>query len=70
MDRNPRRFKDSIYGHIARLGKAVEAVGVLRRKGFKAHRLEQGVLEWRARGWRIEKSAPETRAHGGSRSQP
>jgi rhodanese-related sulfurtransferase/DNA-binding transcriptional ArsR family regulator len=49
---------------------AVEAVGVLRRKGFKAHRLEQGVLEWRARGWRVEKSAPDTRAHGGSRSQP
>ena len=49
---------------------AVEAVGVLRSKGYKAHRLEQGVLEWRARGWRIEKSAPGTRAQRGSRSQP
>lgn len=33
---------------------AVEAVELLRRKGFKAHRLEQGVIEWRARGWRVE----------------
>jgi len=49
---------------------AVEAVAVLRNKGFKAQRLEQGVLEWRARGWRIERSAPETRAHRGPRSQP
>ena len=49
---------------------AVEAVALLRSRGFKAQRLEQGVLEWRARGWRIEKSAPETRAQRGSRSQP
>lgn len=33
---------------------AVEAVGVLRKKGFKAHRMEQGVVDWRARGWRVE----------------
>jgi len=33
---------------------AVDAVALLRRKGFKAHRLEQGVADWRARGWRIE----------------
>lgn len=33
---------------------AVEAVEQLRAKGFKAHRMEQGVLEWRARGWRVE----------------
>jgi rhodanese-related sulfurtransferase/DNA-binding transcriptional ArsR family regulator len=32
---------------------ALEAVAVLRKKGFRAHRLEQGVIEWRARGWRI-----------------
>lgn len=32
---------------------AVEAVEVLRRKGFEAHRLELGVLEWRARGLRV-----------------
>lgn len=33
---------------------AAEAVELLRRKGFKAHRLEQGVVDWRARGWRVE----------------
>jgi rhodanese-related sulfurtransferase/predicted transcriptional regulator len=33
---------------------AVEAVELLRKKGFKAHRMEQGVVDWRARGWRID----------------
>jgi len=33
---------------------AVEAVELLRKKGFTAHRLEQGVIDWRARGWRID----------------
>jgi rhodanese-related sulfurtransferase/DNA-binding transcriptional ArsR family regulator len=32
---------------------AIDAVAVLRRLGFEAHRLEQGVPEWRARGWRV-----------------
>lgn len=34
---------------------AVDAVDLLRRKGFRAHRLELGVAEWRARGWRVER---------------
>lgn len=34
---------------------AVEAVALLRKKGFKAHRLEQGVADFRARGWRVER---------------
>jgi rhodanese-related sulfurtransferase len=33
---------------------AIEAVELLRKKGFKAHRMEQGVVDWRARGWRLE----------------
>ena len=33
---------------------AAEAVELLRKKGFKAHRLEHGVADWRARGWRVE----------------
>jgi rhodanese-related sulfurtransferase/DNA-binding transcriptional ArsR family regulator len=33
---------------------ALDAVDLLRRKGFRAQRLEQGVAEWRARGWRVE----------------
>lgn len=33
---------------------AVEAVELLRKKGFKAHRMEEGVVDWRARGFRVE----------------
>ena len=33
---------------------AVEAVELLRKKGFTAHRMEQGVADWRVRGWRVE----------------
>lgn len=34
---------------------AIEAVELLRKKGFRAHRMEQGVVDWRARGWRVER---------------
>ena len=43
---------------------ALDAVDLLRRKGFRAHRLEHGVAEWRARGWRVESGA---RAETGAR---
>jgi rhodanese-related sulfurtransferase len=33
---------------------ALDAVALLRRKGFRAHRMEHGVPEWRARGWRVD----------------
>jgi rhodanese-related sulfurtransferase len=33
---------------------ALDAVDLLRRKGFRAHRLDHGVPEWRALGWRVE----------------
>jgi rhodanese-related sulfurtransferase/DNA-binding transcriptional ArsR family regulator len=33
---------------------AIEAVQLLRKQGFKAHRMEEGVLDWRARGWRVD----------------
>jgi rhodanese-related sulfurtransferase len=35
---------------------AIEAVALLRKKGFRAYRLEPGVVEWRARGGRVEMS--------------
>jgi len=38
---------------------AVEAVALLRKNGFRAHRLEQGVVDWRARGWRVETDTVE-----------
>lgn len=37
---------------------AAEAVNLLRRKGFTAHRMELGVADWRARGWRVA-TAPD-----------
>ena len=33
---------------------ALDAVDLLRREGFRAHRLELGVPEWRSRGWRVD----------------
>jgi rhodanese-related sulfurtransferase len=43
---------------------ALDAVDLLRRKGFRAHRLEHGVPEWRARGWRVESGdAPHVGDH-------
>jgi rhodanese-related sulfurtransferase/DNA-binding MarR family transcriptional regulator len=35
---------------------AIEAVELLRKKGFRARRMEQGVMDWRARGWKLQKS--------------
>lgn len=32
---------------------AIEAVDMLRKKGFTAHRLEKGVADLRARGWQV-----------------
>jgi len=40
---------------------AVEAVDLLRQRGFDAHRMEEGVADWRARGWRIEREKGEMR---------
>ena len=40
---------------------AIDAVALLRKKGFRAYRMEQGVVEWRARGGRVETSSD--RAH-------
>ena len=39
---------------------AVEAVALLRKRGFTAHRLEQGVADWQARGWRVERGGAPT----------
>ncbi|WP_437636289.1 ArsR/SmtB family transcription factor [Sorangium sp. So ce854] len=50
---------------------AVEAVELLRQSGFKALRMEQGVVDWRARGWRIEarpSASPDRAEHEGARS--
>ncbi len=36
---------------------ALDAVEILRAKGFRAHRMEQGVVEWRAKGGRVQKGS-------------
>lgn len=33
---------------------SLDAVDLLRRNGFRAQRLEHGVAEWRAQGWRLD----------------
>jgi rhodanese-related sulfurtransferase/DNA-binding transcriptional ArsR family regulator len=43
---------------------AIEAVELLRKKGFTAQRMEQGVPDWRARGWRIEAQPSASRTKG------
>ena len=40
---------------------ALEAVELLRKTGFCAERMEQGVVDWRARGWRVEVGGEEAR---------
>jgi rhodanese-related sulfurtransferase/DNA-binding transcriptional ArsR family regulator len=40
---------------------ALDAVELLRRKGFRAHRLEQGVCEWRSHGWRVDSAGARPR---------
>ncbi len=42
---------------------AIEAVELLRKRGFLAYRMEQGVTDWRARGWRVETGEPRTGVH-------
>jgi len=39
---------------------ALEAVELLRKTGFEAHRMEEGVMEWRARGWPLESAQGRT----------
>jgi rhodanese-related sulfurtransferase len=46
---------------------AVDAVTLLRQKGFTAHRLEHGVADWRARGWRV--ATGRERTHRRSRDR-
>jgi rhodanese-related sulfurtransferase len=43
---------------------ALEAVELLRKQGFQAHRMEQGVVDWQARGWSIE--ARQSASSGGA----
>jgi rhodanese-related sulfurtransferase len=41
---------------------AIDAVALLCKKGFRARRMEQGVIEWRARGWRVQSGSEGIRS--------
>ena len=46
---------------------AVEAVAMLKAKGFAVHRMEEGVADWRARGWRVATQSSVANTKGASR---
>lgn len=68
LEKLPRRREVVAYCRGPYCVMALEAVEMLRGMGFMAHRLEQGVLEWRARGWRLQTAA--ALVHGAARSRP
>jgi rhodanese-related sulfurtransferase/DNA-binding transcriptional ArsR family regulator len=43
---------------------AIDAVHILRAAGYRAHRMEHGIVDWRVRGWRIESALSPTRPPG------
>jgi rhodanese-related sulfurtransferase/DNA-binding transcriptional ArsR family regulator len=58
----PRRREVVAYCRGPYCVMAVEAVERLRKRGFRAKRMEQGVADWRARGWRVEVAGEEAHA--------
>jgi rhodanese-related sulfurtransferase/DNA-binding transcriptional ArsR family regulator len=54
LDELPKKREIVAYCRGPYCVMALDAVTLLRKKGFAAHRMEQGVAEWRARGWRVE----------------
>jgi rhodanese-related sulfurtransferase/DNA-binding transcriptional ArsR family regulator len=53
MKELPKRREIVAYCRGAYCVMAIEAVELLRKSGFKAQRMEHGVVDWRARGWRV-----------------
>lgn len=53
MPKLPKRREIVAYCRGPYCVMALDAVDLLRRNGFRAHRMAHGVLEWRAQGWRI-----------------
>lgn len=49
----PKRREVVAYCRGPHCVMAIEAVELLRKNGFKAQRMEQGVVDFRARGWRV-----------------
>ncbi len=53
----PRRRDVVAYCRGPYCAMSLDAVELLRAKGFRAHRLEHGVVEWRATGGRVHVGA-------------
>jgi rhodanese-related sulfurtransferase/DNA-binding transcriptional ArsR family regulator len=75
LARLPKRREIVAYCRGPYCVMAVDAVELLREHGFRAHRLDLGIVDWRARGWRVERGGaalrqrkgPAPRARGGRR---
>jgi len=65
LARLPRRQEVVAYCRGPYCVMAIEAVRQLRAKGFKAVRLEDGVLDWAALGHAVERSGPAVRGRAG-----
>lgn len=70
LDEIPRDRDVVVYCRGPYCVMAAEAVEVLRRAGFTARRLDLGVLELRARRWRIESSEPRPRQKKSAPKRP
>ena len=57
----PRRREIVAYCRGPYCVMALEAAELLRKKGFRAQRMEHGVVDWRTRGWRVEVAGEEAR---------
>jgi rhodanese-related sulfurtransferase len=62
LDELPNEREIVVYCRGPYCAMAIEAVELLRKRGFRAQRIEQGVADWRARGWRIEVEREGARA--------
>ena len=53
-DSSRTQSTSSLRGLEKRSSLPNEGDELLRKKGFKAQRIEEGVPDWRARNWRVE----------------
>jgi rhodanese-related sulfurtransferase len=54
LDELPKKREIVVYCRGPYCVMALDAVELLRKKGFKVQRMEQGIADWRAHGWRVE----------------
>jgi rhodanese-related sulfurtransferase len=62
LDELPKKREIVVYCRGPYCVMALDAVELLRKKGFKVQRMEQGVADWRAHGWRVEAERDGARA--------